>query len=120
MLLVAQFVVYFVKFSQILLHFSTTQQRFSSPKPKEPLIVAHRCATYYMVHHILTTDRSIFLLLETTNEAESTPTGESPQCGSLAMSKDSASKAPRSTNANSPGATPQADSAAASYYVQGR
>ena len=67
-----------------------------------------------------TSNGTVLILPETTNEAESTPTGESPQSGSLAMSKDSASKAPQSTNANSPGATPEAESAAAFYYAQER
>lgn len=63
-----------------------------------------------ILFHTEIPNRSFACVLKTANEAESIPTGESPQSGSLAMSKDSASKVPRSTNANSPGATPKAES----------
>ena len=55
------------------------------------VVVKQTTGNYYKVHRILTPDGSVFVLPETTKEAESTPTGESPKNGSLATSKDSAS-----------------------------
>ena len=56
------------------------------------VVVKQTTGNYYKVHRILTPDGSMFVLPEMQNEAESTPTGESPKNGSLATPKDSASK----------------------------
>lgn len=56
------------------------------------VVVKQTTGNYYKVHRILTPDGSEFILPETTNEAESTPAGESPINGSLATPKDSASE----------------------------
>lgn len=55
------------------------------------VVVKRTTDNFYKVHRILTPDGSVFALSETTNEAESTPAGESPKTGSLATPKDSAS-----------------------------
>ncbi len=55
------------------------------------VVVKKTDGNYYKVHRILTPDGSVFNLSEMTNEAESTPAGESPINGSLATPKDSAS-----------------------------
>jgi len=55
------------------------------------VVVKQTTGNYYKVHRILTPDGSVFVLPEMQNEAESTPTGESPKNGSLATSKDPAS-----------------------------
>lgn len=55
------------------------------------VVVKRTSGNYYKVHRILTPDGSVFHLPEMTNEAESTPAGESPKIGSLATPKDSAS-----------------------------
>lgn len=55
------------------------------------VVVKKTDGNHYKVHRILTPDGSVFVLPETANEAESTPSGESPKTGSLATTKDSAS-----------------------------
>lgn len=55
------------------------------------VVVKQTNGNYYKVHRVLTPDGSVFHLPEMTNEAESTPAGESPINGSLATPKDSAS-----------------------------
>lgn len=55
------------------------------------VVVKQTTDNYYKVHRILTPDGSVFNLSEGTSEAESTIAGESPNNGSLATPKDSAS-----------------------------
>ena len=55
------------------------------------VVVKQTDGNHYKVHRILTPDGSVFILPEMTNEAESTPAGESPKNGSLATPKDPAS-----------------------------
>ncbi len=62
------------------------------------VVVKKTDGNHYKVHRILTPDGSVFILPEMVNEAESTPSGESPKNGSLATTKDSASNINISNN----------------------
>lgn len=56
------------------------------------VVVRQTTENFYKVHRILTPDGSVFNLSETTNEAEPSPAGESPETGSLATPISSASE----------------------------